>query len=218
EGPREFECANDPQSRCQTGQYTADLSRKVISDHFGRNKSCTRLINFWPLFCRKHYQRATYNNKAWQTRKISLILDQFDEIERQIPGTKYNVTLKKSEDTRLLTYLGMKALDRTQDEIEQEIKPSDNGKSFEAPIKILKKLAKAKRFGKNKTIDEVKETVEVLAQMLEEDSMTHVPAIEFLPQLKDNGVPFTYGVDEPSTKATPKKSRVSDKGAITKPS
>ncbi|PVI05502.1 hypothetical protein DM02DRAFT_650516 [Periconia macrospinosa] len=63
----------------------------------------------------------------------------------------------------------------------------DNGESFEAPIKILKKLAKAKRFGKNKTIDEVKETVEVLAQMLEDDLMTHVPAIEFLPQLKDNG-------------------------------
>jgi hypothetical protein len=35
---------NDDYNECKTGQYTMDLSRKVISDHFGRNKACTRII------------------------------------------------------------------------------------------------------------------------------------------------------------------------------
>lgn len=39
---REFVCMNDEYSKCRTGQYTLALSRKVISDHFGRNKACTR--------------------------------------------------------------------------------------------------------------------------------------------------------------------------------
>lgn len=40
---REFVCMNDEYSKCRTGQYNLALSRKVISDHFGRNKACTRV-------------------------------------------------------------------------------------------------------------------------------------------------------------------------------
>jgi hypothetical protein len=31
-------------------------------------------VRAWPLLCRKHYQRATYNQKLWQARKITLVL------------------------------------------------------------------------------------------------------------------------------------------------
>ncbi|CAI6314608.1 unnamed protein product [Periconia digitata] len=223
---REFECANDAQTRCMTGQYKINLSRKVISDHFGRNKACTRVIDFWPLFCRKHYQRATYNNKAWQARKISLILEQFDEIDYQIPGTLYNVAFKKSEENRLNTYARKITMGVSEDKAAEMVEPQQNGKNFEAPINVLRDLEANGHLGKNKTSYDVKNTVAFIKDMLENDETANVPSIEFLPQLDRNGNVVTYGV--PATKKTVSKktvskkkassSRVSSKGKVTKSS
>jgi hypothetical protein len=136
---REFICMNDEHTRCMTGQYTKDLSRKVISDHFGRNKACTRDITDWPLFCRKHYQRATYNKKKWQIRKVQLILRQFDVIEKQFPGTTYDIAFKKSEEARLNSYSRSVAAGMKQDDAMDKVAPKE-GKHFEAPIDVLREL------------------------------------------------------------------------------
>jgi len=197
---REFICVNDPFTRCVTGQYTKDLSRKVISDHFGRNKTCTRDIVGWPLFCRKHYQRATYNKKAWQLRKIQLILQQFDHIERLYPGTGYDVQFKKSEESRLNVYSRQVASGVSNAAAEKKVAPV-GGNLFEAPIDVLRELDQW--VGKGKTVVEVKQIVDVILQMLEEHDTAAIPAIEFLPVLPGKGC------------KTPSKTRRSWKSATT---
>jgi hypothetical protein len=202
---REFVCVNDEHTRCQTGQYTKDLSRKVISDHFGRNKACTRYITEWPLFCRKHYQRATYNKTTWQIRKVQLILRQFDIIEDEFPGTTYDVTLKKSEEARLNQYSRQVASGQTNDAAEKSVTPV-SGKHFEAPIEVLRELDQW--LGRGKSYDEVKDIVDVISQMLESKECEQVPAIEFLPQLPGKTV---------SPKKSPKSPwRVSNHGSVKK--
>lgn len=177
---RAFICMNDEFSRCQTGQYTLDLSRKVISDHFGRNKACTKDITSWPLFCRKHYQRATYNKDKWQKRKIELIMRQLDIIEEQHPGTTYNVQFKKSEESRLNRYARLVSLGSSSEEAAKGVLPMD-GKVYEAPIDILRELDQY--VGRRQPITKVKEAVEVISQMLNQGECEQVPSIEFLPQL-----------------------------------
>lgn len=220
---RGFVCMNDSSSRCVTGQYTKDLSRKVISDHFGRNKACTRDIDSWPLFCRKHYQRATYNKDLWQIRKLNLIYKQFDVIEEEFPGTTYNITLKKSEAARLEKYCLMVMSGRSAADAAAAV-ASAKGKHFEAPIEILRELYLD--MGDGKTIQEVKDVVEKIHQQITQGSTAQVPSIEFLPNLRGtNGSPKkapktpepkkTRAAKTPTSKGTP--GRVSAKGSVKKP-
>ncbi|KAF3040004.1 hypothetical protein E8E11_000193 [Didymella keratinophila] len=187
---REFVCMNDEYSKCRTGQYTLALSRKVISDHFGRNKACTRDLTDWPLFCRKHYQRATYNKELWQVRKVKLILRQFDVIEAEFPGTTYDITLKKSEEDRINEFSRKIAQGMSAEDAAAAVAPVA-GKAFEAPIDVLRELDQY--IGKGKTVSEVKDAMDVISQMLQDKETEAVPAVEFLPQL-------------PGRIATPKKS------------
>ncbi|KAJ4359714.1 uncharacterized protein N0V89_000270 [Didymosphaeria variabile] len=211
-----FRCMNDEFEECRTGQTTIDLSRKVISDHFGRNKACTRLIADWPLFCRKHYQRATYNQKLWQSRKITLILRQFNIVEAQFPGTKYTVALKKSEEQRLNTFSRKLAAGKTEREAAAMVAPTEKGKHFEAPVNVLREIEQLNYLGEDKTKAEAEAAVSTIRDMLESEDTTQVPSIEFLPQLDAAGNPY----DASNRRKSPKKSsvRVSKKGAITKPS
>ncbi|KAF2036694.1 hypothetical protein EK21DRAFT_51367 [Setomelanomma holmii] len=221
---REFICKNDETSRCLAGQYTKDLSRKVISDHFGRNKACTRDITDWPLFCRKHYQRATYNKKLWQIRKLNLIHRQFDVIEDQFAGTTYDIHFKKSEEARLNEYSRKVASGWSEEEAAKLVAPS-TGKHFEAPINILRELDLD--LGKNKSIVEVKEIVEKILEQVTDGETEQVPSIEFLPNLpgkitspkkapKTPSPKKSRAVKTPSSKGTP--GRVSAKGSVKKPS
>ena len=202
-----FRCMNDEYEDCHTGQVTMELSRKVISDHFGRNKACTRLITDWPLFCRKHYQRATYNQKLWQARKITLILRQLDIIEAQFSGTKYTVKLKKSEEDRLNVYSRAISTNAQPAEAASLVVPEE-GRSFEAPVQVLHQLEKLQYLGVNKTKQEIETTVNKIRDMFENGETEQVPSIEFLPQLDANGRP--YDVDGR------RKPRVSSKGGIKK--
>lgn len=212
----EFSCMNDEFEACRTGQTTKDLSRKVISDHFGRNKACTRLITDWPLFCRKHYQRATYNQKLWQSRKITLILRQFDIIESQFPGTMYTVALKKSEEQRLNTFSRKLAAGKTELEAAALVAPAEKAKYFEAPVNVLREIEQLNYLGENKTKAEAEATVNTISDMLESGDSSQVPSIEFLPQLDAHGNPYNTVNHGKSLKKS--SARVSKKGAVTKPS
>jgi hypothetical protein len=214
--PGTFRCMNDEYEECRTGQTTMDLSRKVISDHFGRNKACTRLITDWPLFCRKHYQRATYNQKLWQSRKITLILRQFDIIEAQFPGTKYTVALKKSEEQRLNTFSRKLAAGRTELEATALVAPTEKGKHFEAPVNVLREIEQLNYLGEDKTKAEAEAAVSTIRDMLESEDTNQVPSIEFLPQLDASGHP--YDASNRGKSAKKSSARVSKKGAVTKPS
>lgn len=227
-----FKCMNDEFDECQTGQISASLSRKVISDHFGRNKvrfvgtvlqtmsltyikACTRLITDWPLFCRKHYQRATYNQKLWQARKVLLIVRQFGIIEAQFPGTKYTVVLKKSEEQRLNTF-SRKLAAGVDEATAAALVASQPGKHFEAPVNVLREIEQLGCLGEDKSKADVEATVDSLRDMLETGETDQIPSIEFLPQIDQNGGPYIAQ----DRKKTPKKStsRISAKGSVTKPS
>lgn len=214
--PETFKCMNDEFEECRTGQNTMELSRKVISDHFGRNKACTRLITDWPLFCRKHYQRATYNQTLWQSRKITLILRQFNIIEAQFPGTKYTVALKKSEEQRLNTFSRKLASGKSEVEAAAMVAPLEKGKHFEAPVNVLREIEQLNYLGENKTKAEVEGAVTTIRDMLENEETSQVPSIEFLPQLDASGHPFDAGNRTRSTKKA--STRISKKGAVAKPS
>ncbi|KAF2749590.1 hypothetical protein M011DRAFT_389580, partial [Sporormia fimetaria CBS 119925] len=179
---REFRCMNDEYSECRTGQYTLKLSRKVISNHFGRNKACTRLITSWPLFCRKHYQRATYKPALWQRRKVALILRQFAIIEEQFPGTTYTVSLKKSEMERLNTFARAMDSGKTASEAGALVKEEEGGKAFMAPIDVLRELQH--ELGRGKTLDDVRGVMALVNTMLRDGETKEVPSIEFLPEIK----------------------------------
>jgi hypothetical protein len=216
---REFTCVNDEYTRCRTGQYTKDLSRKVISDHFGRNKACTRDITDWPLFCRKHYQRATYNKALWQIRKLNLILRQFNIINRQFPGTTYDIVLKKSEESRLNEYSRKIAAGLAAADAAAAVAPRP-AKHFEAPIDVLRELDQY--LGRSKSVKDARDAVDVILQMLHGKETEQVPAIEFLPQL----LTATPSPKKASKAQTPKKaskpqtpkraSSVSAKGSVKK--
>ncbi|KAF2642779.1 hypothetical protein P280DRAFT_548202 [Massarina eburnea CBS 473.64] len=224
---REFECLNDPQNPCGTDQYTMELSRKGISHHFGRNKASTRLIDFWPLRCRKHYQRSTYTLDAWELRKVALINEQFDEMERHFPGIQYTVTFKKAEENRLNTFSRKLAQGYSVAAAEAEVAHNPKARSFEAPIKILRELEAG--LGPNKSIEDVKETLEVIKDMVKHKESQKVPIIEFVPQLNKQRHPIEVVKKAPRSasktsapkKKAPKKkavSRVSEKGSIRKTS
>ena len=80
------------------------------------------------------------------------------------------------------------------------VAPNANIKSFQAPISVLRELEGY--LGKNKSLDTVKEAVELILELLDTNESTEVPSIEFLPGL-------------PKTKA-PVAARLSAKGAVKK--
>ncbi|OAL52349.1 hypothetical protein IQ07DRAFT_368727 [Pyrenochaeta sp. DS3sAY3a] len=210
---REFICMNDEHSRCMTGQYTLPLSRKVISDHFGRNKGCTLLIKKWPMYCRKHYQRATYNKAQWQFKKLYLIDRQFGIIEQEFPGTTYNIQLKKSEEARLNQFARLLAADMTKEQAAEAIQPK-SGKHFEASVPVLVELDH--ELGKNKTMQQAKHVVKVMQVMLQDKDtdLDQVPSIEFLPQIPGTNTtpkktPKARATKSPKTPKTPKSTKSS---------
>lgn len=210
---REFECKYNEYERCRTGQVTLKLSRKVISNHFGRNKGCTRLIQDWPLFCRKHYQRATYHPKKWQMRKINLIIRQLEIIEKDMPGTKYTISLKKSEMDRLNSFARATDSGKSLEDAAQLVEPNSDVKSFQAPIDVLREIQPD--LGQHKTRQEVQEVMRLIHDMVDQGECEQVPAIEFLPEIQPPKM-------KPVKKAGPNKaeasSRISSKGAIKKTS
>ncbi|KAF2277135.1 uncharacterized protein EI97DRAFT_375967 [Westerdykella ornata] len=209
---REFECMYDEYSQCRTGQYTLSLARKVISNHFGRNKACTRLIDDWPLFCRKHYQRATYNSEQWQRRKVALIIRQFGIINTKYPGMTYTVALKKSEMDRLNTFARAMDAGLSPQEAGAKVAPVADVKSFQAPIDVLRELQH--HLGPNKTMADVTQTMVDINKMLQDGDTKEIPAIEFLME-----APETKTTKSPQavSKASPAGARVSPKGAVKKP-
>ncbi|KAJ8115428.1 hypothetical protein OPT61_g2923 [Boeremia exigua] len=214
---REFVCMNDEYSKCRTGQYTLDLSRKVISDHFGRNKACTRLVSEWPLLCRKHYQRATYNKELWQARKVKLILRQFNVIEAEFPGTTYDITLKKSEEDRLNEFSRKIAGGMSAENAAMAVAPTSS-KTFEAPIDVLRELDQY--IGKNKSLQDARDSMDVVLQMLQEKETEQVPAIEFLPQLPGKASTPKKSPTKVRVAKSPTKSgspRTSARGSVKKP-
>lgn len=132
--------------RCNTGQTSRKQARKCVSNFFGRNRSSTMAMETI-TFCRKHYQRASYNNLNWQKQKLSTWIPAQLELIQQTWGkdTKFKLTLKKSEKERLQNYSSNILYGRETEDPNQEI-PADKVDSQEKKrrLKARKAAQKAK--------------------------------------------------------------------------
>lgn len=71
-------CEKDPNCDMETPP------RKMISQYFGRNKSCTKAIprHVWLHFCRRHYQRERYQRGPdFPKEQIKWLLEQISRIQ-----------------------------------------------------------------------------------------------------------------------------------------
>ena len=74
--------------------------RKVISQFFGRNRTCTREIpeDYWILWCRRHYQRNRYIDRklgVWHKTQLQKIRDQLDIFETIDRNLQWQITVSK---------------------------------------------------------------------------------------------------------------------------
>jgi hypothetical protein len=198
--------------RCRTMQVDALASRLCVSDYFGRNKSATRLIKRPITWCRKHYQRFSYQAKSWQGTKLFLIQEQLERIECDDPSTTYNISLKKSELKRLSEA-------NNGDKIAVAARPL---KKDESPIDSLQYIYD-NILGNNKTKEECEEFVRWCSQERAKGTFDIIPRVEMVPNLKDDDDAVEDREDDIMTDATPitkttskKVSRISAKGAIKK--
>ncbi|KKY22029.1 hypothetical protein UCDDS831_g03865 [Diplodia seriata] len=145
---REFSCwvMGD---KCNTGQYTLNLSRKMVSDYFGRNKTGTKKVDSgrWIRACRKHYQRKSYQDQ-WRWHKGNVIIQQLRMIaqqqrQRQRPA-RFKVSLKSSEARRLSLYKDKlvnerRLFDRTAPEVIR-VDDADGAEAGQAPLAVLQDI------------------------------------------------------------------------------
>ena len=170
---REFTCQIE--TGCNQTQYLLSQSRKCISDHFGRNKKCTRAIADPIIWCRSCYQRKSYQ-PGWPGRKINLIREQLRRIEIQEPGVNYVVVIKHSEQERLNKFNNGNAVD------EPVRNPHD--KSYRAPITVLQHIYTNWVGPGVQTLAEIITLVDYVASLWNDDpklrQIDDVPSFELL--------------------------------------
>ncbi|GME52321.1 hypothetical protein GTA08_BOTSDO08620 [Neofusicoccum parvum] len=184
----EFECWVMKGKRCTTGQSTLALSRKMVSDYFGRNKKETAHIDDhrWLRACRKHYQRKSYQD-SWRHYKGTVVLRQLALITAQEPGLRYSVTLKASEERRLQTHYGnLMAAGRTWDPADPEVAAVDPACPDHAPLAVLrdiKAFVDARKVGPGGEMAarDCEELVSVAVEMVKQGRCTRLPLFEMLP-------------------------------------
>ncbi|KAK5003267.1 hypothetical protein LTR16_006490, partial [Cryomyces antarcticus] len=191
-----------PQNSCDKGASgKEDVSRKVVSQHFGRNKAETKQIpiEYWVLWCRMHYQRASYNAKKpsleaqrnWANIQVELILDQVERIETWSPGKRYHISLIKDakdrldrEKTRLLNGEAPQ-LGPTVTACSKKV----NENTDRTPMPFYVDLDRRGLLnGGTRSMAEVLELLEEMRAKINDTTLdppfTSVPWVEFLPELE----------------------------------
>lgn len=103
--------------------------RKVISQFFGRNKAATKLIpdSVWHYYCRKDYQRQTYdakkNSKDHAAFNIAQIREQISRLELYRPEAMFDVALTKGALDRVFTFQALKSANNNDATIATSLMP-----------------------------------------------------------------------------------------------
>lgn len=169
----QFRCAY-PQGCTQTQDLITE-SRTCISHHFGRNKKQTRIIMF-PRWCRMHYQQTSYKpvkgenrKRAWGKYKVSLVQNVVDIIERQQPGVRFQLKLKRSENDRLNAFKRDKKV------------PDKKSNTYQSPISILQEFDKSFE-GEHRTRAKVLQLLDWALKKLNDGEVDDCPSFEILPE------------------------------------
>lgn len=203
--PPPTETAGDPQNReftcwvrqdgCATGQYTLDLSRKMVSDYFGRNKAGTRKVQEgrWIRACRKHYQRKSYQDQ-WRWHKGFVVIQQLRLIAEQQPSPplRFKVSLKSSEEKRLDRYKStLVDQKRLFDANADEATRVDHDQPDHAPLAVLQEIKEfVKANGDAEAclgLDECVALVGHAIEMVKSDRCRRLPLFEMMPMFADEG-------------------------------
>ena len=191
----EFRCAF-PQG-CDQWQKELGASRKCVSDYFGRNKRCTKIIPF-QRWCRSHYQRTSYKPdkpdkqrlRSWAKIKTRMIRDTFDIIDDMEAGVLYTVVLKKGEQTRLNNHVHQK---------EQPAKTKS--KTYKAPMNVLQRIHRD-FVGTHRARADVEQLVDYIDDLLDDEDVDDVPHFEMLPEFSENTHEKYKWVMQKETKTT----------------
>lgn len=103
--------------------------RKVISQFFGRNKAATKLIpdSVWHYYCRKDYQRQTYDakkdSKDHAAFNIAQIREQISRLELYRPDAMFDVALTKGALDRVFTFQALKSANNNDATIATSLMP-----------------------------------------------------------------------------------------------
>ncbi|OJD37535.1 putative pathogenicity factor [Diplodia corticola] len=221
---REFNCWAVPHSRCMTGQYTLPLSRKMVSDYFGRNKAGTRRVQprRWIRACRKHYQRQSYQD-SWRWHKGRVVIRQLQLIAaQQQPPLTFRVALKSSEEKRLERYKGgLVDAGRLFDRHREEVTRLDEEKPDQAPLAVLQDIKEfvRQRGGEAACLGaaDCEELVGRAIDWVKGKKCLRLPLFEMMPLFADEeGAEKEKKTKKKKTKATPaagKKRKAGSAGA-----
>ncbi|KAL1393119.1 hypothetical protein HDK64DRAFT_304266 [Phyllosticta capitalensis] len=175
---REFTCVfGNP---CMLGQYTWELSRKMVSDYFGRNKKATALIEGrWIMSCRKHYQRHSYQ-ESWPYNKADIIRQQLERIEDIEPGMHWQIKLKNSEEKRLTQYLKSCSNSGAAPDWTSPATTSIPDDKKQSSLAVLHGLSGF--CGSNRSKQDCDNIITAAKAALDSGRATHFPLFEMVPQ------------------------------------
>jgi hypothetical protein len=158
-------------------QYSLKESRKCVSDFFGRNKTCTKLIAQPIIWCRAHYQQKGYHKRTWRFERLQLVSEQFRRIEKQEPSILYTLVPIRGESERIISIV----------EKDKDIPPKEathgRGQHYRAPRWALMRIYN--RFvGENFTMEDCIEFLTWAEKHMKLGHLQQIPQIEFLPQFQ----------------------------------
>jgi hypothetical protein len=172
------------------------MSRKCISDFFGRNKRCTRLIAQPITWCRAHYQQKGYYKEGWNYARLELILQQLIRIQNQQRNITYTIVPIKGEAERALSFL------QDDCDIPQKETTHKRGQHYRAPRWALMRIF-ARYIGEKQTFNVVLAFLQWAQEHMQAGHLRRIPQVEFLPEfaeLFEGNNPKGVGLSAPQTK------------------
>lgn len=163
-------CEKDPECDMETPP------RKMISQFFGRNKSCTKAIprHVWLHFCRKHYQRERYQRGPDYPKLQSELL--LEQVRRIQSFSDENVA--KGETSGVLRGWKLQLRKREEDRQSRNNADSDDEDGIAAVPQWLLDSA-----GDNHQTDQILAMMERLRDEIHSNKVRGMPEVEILPDI-----------------------------------
>jgi len=154
--------------------------RKVITQFFGRNKSCTISIpdDIWLLWCRKHYQRFTYrgrNDGTWHLIQLRMVGQQMDKFETSGIVRSWEIAVRMNE---------LKKLVKEDERAAAGSNPVDDGESPCWERFLLPYVGHGKSYSEVRDLlEDIKDEFDTDEFKQRDKKMKVFPSVEFLPTL-----------------------------------
>lgn len=172
--------------------YKSSPARKMISQFFGRNKSCSaKMKNYLCNVCRKHYQRKRYHfekSGTFYTCQYRLVHTSLINRSRDYPQQNWKICYGKSLSDAMTAYVRDEhaafthgdVVKRSDADSESDREKAYNGVRASTCQYIMKHLDKAQ--GDRKTTQQCLDVLDDMFDCCQGLRVKNLPLIEFLPQ------------------------------------